>query len=40
MISKKLIPVVLATSLAMTACNDSEEVENEIDDDVKTFTSA
>lgn len=40
MISKKLIPVVLVTSLAMTACNDSEEVENEIDDDVKTFTSA
>lgn len=38
MISKKFIPVALFASLALTACNDSADVEDDLQQDVQTVS--
>lgn len=38
MISKKIMPVALFASLALTACNDSADVDDDMQDDVQTVS--
>ena len=38
MISKKIMPIALFASLALTACNDSADVDDDLQQDVQTVS--